>query len=64
MSKQDQVRKAYYKSFSIEAEKQYLLHNRTPNRIWIEDPEFGDMCLPPWRDGSSMANGSSRSPDI
>jgi len=47
MSKQDQVRKAYYKSFSIEAEKQYLVHNRTPNRIWIEDPEFGDMCLPP-----------------
>ncbi|HZM38695.1 MAG TPA: hypothetical protein VFB94_06255 [Acidimicrobiales bacterium] len=47
MSKQDEVRKAYYKSFSIEAEKQYLVHNRTPNRIWIEDPEFGDMCLPP-----------------
>jgi hypothetical protein len=47
MSKAVDVRKAYAESFRIAAKQQYLVHNRTPCRISIEVPDFGELCLSP-----------------
>jgi hypothetical protein len=47
MSTPVKVREAYDATFRIEAKKQYLVHNRTPNWIWVADPDFGELCLPP-----------------
>ncbi len=40
-------RAAYDETFEIEPDKQYLVHNRTPNRIRVHDNDYGDLCLAP-----------------
>jgi hypothetical protein len=40
-------REAYDKTFAIERCKQYLVQNRTPNRIQVHDNDYGDLCLAP-----------------
>jgi hypothetical protein len=40
-------RAAYDKTFAIELGKQYLVENRTPNRVRIHDDDYGDVCLAP-----------------
>jgi len=41
------LRAAYDKTFAIELGKQYVVENRTPNRIEVHDTDYGDLSLAP-----------------